>query len=188
MDGMSRPSTALLLLLALAPAAPLRAQASRPMDNLFTAYRAYRKHPAGGRGALLAALPDSREGRQAYARLAATADAGPQRADVWEIQDAVLDLARRGEPRAIDWILAMSGEGEGRVREGFGKDALELFKHPDLVARFWPRFEPHRASLKHLKTWTYDEHYPAIRDGYARAFAGRPALRDELLALLDAPE
>ncbi len=179
-----------VVLVALAPGAAAQSAAPDP-SPLFKAYRAYQKAPDRHRERLLAALPRSAAGRRAFAALAMAPEGDPgtrAQPSMWEIQDAVLDLGRKGEPRAIDWLLAMTQEGEGGVREGFGKDAMELFKDPRLVARFWPRFQPHRASLRHLRTWTYPEHFPAIRAGYAEAFADRPALRDELLALIDSAE
>ncbi|HJU82962.1 MAG TPA: hypothetical protein VJ600_02015 [Holophagaceae bacterium] len=180
------------LLLALPLAGQAEARKEPGLAPLFTAFRAYQRNPGEQRTALLAALPRTPAGRRAYVALGSVPGAEQPTTSgqpgLWEIQDAVLDLARKGDSRAIGWILALSGEGEGHVREGLGRDALDLFKEPRLVAEHWPLFRPHRASLKHLKTWTYEENYPAIRAGYAQAFADRPALRDELLALLDAPE
>ncbi|HEU4951500.1 MAG TPA: hypothetical protein VFT46_06090 [Holophagaceae bacterium] len=107
----------------------------------------------------------------------------------WDIEAAMLECVKVGEPEAVVRFYCLQGSGDGEIGEGLASDFMDLYvEHPDLVVKFWSVFRNSIDYLRGIDAWYDAETKERTKSRYRDLLAPEDPRLKSILAEIDLPD
>lgn len=170
-------------------------------ERLFAGYILYRLKPDAFRAPFAATFPVSDSDIAAFLRCGSSLPYNKEREtncvvrdgvkwtiSFWDIEAAMLECVKAGEPEAVVRFYCLEGSGDGEIGEGLASDFMDLYtEHPDLVVKFWSIFRNHLDYLRGVDEWYDAETKEKTTARYRDLLAPNDPRLKSILAEIDHP-
>lgn len=171
-------------------------------ERLFAGYALYRLKPDAFRASFIATFPVSDADIGAFLRCGSALPYNKEREtecvvrdgvkwtiSFWDIEAAMLECVKAGEPEAVVRFHCLEGSGDGEIGEGLDSDFMDLYvEHPDLVVRYWSIFHNGIDYLRGIDQWYDAETKEKTKTRYRDLLAPDDPRLKSILAEIDLPD